>query len=543
MHQARNLFRCLAAAAPLLAAPAAHAAFGLTTTGGYHVVDTGAGLVFKINQDNGDLTSLVYAGKQLQDQSKFSHIRSGLGSGATTTATVYGSNYIKIAVTDSTGTLTHYYMARNGYNNVYMATYVTAEPDNGELRYICRLNAANLPTAPQVPSDNRGNTGAIESSDVNGMADGTTRSKYYGNNRALELDADVLGAKGSGVGAFMIYGNREKSSGGPFFRDIQYQTGTQSEVYNYMNSGHNQTEAWRMGLHGPYALAITNGSTPSAAVDFSWIESGGLNLQGFVPTAGRGRVILNGIAGRDTNYTYVVGFSNANAQYWVTPTTSNGSCGCYNMIPGTYTMTFYKRELAVRTESVTVNAGSPTSLNTRTITDDPSFVTPIWRIGNWDGSPKEMRNGSVITTMHPSDVRLQSWAPGTFVVGTDTPLMFPCYQWKDINGSYPVRFTLTAAQAATARTVRIGITAAYAGGRPKIGVNSWSSSNPSASSQPDSRSLTIGTYRGNNAMYTFSVPASALVAGTNTLYISPISGSGATGYLSAGYSIDCVDFY
>jgi hypothetical protein len=33
------------------------------------------------------------------------------------------------------------------------------------------------------------------------------------------------------------------------------------------------------------------------------------------------------------------------------------------------------------------------------------------------------------------------------------------------------------------------------------------------------------------------------VSGTNTLTISPASGSGSTGYLSAGYSIDCVDFY
>ncbi len=521
----------------------AFAAFGLTTVSGNYVVDTGAGLVFKVNQDNGNLVSLVYAGKELQDQSNFSHIRSGLGSAATTEATTYGSNYIKIAVTDSTGTLTHYYMARNGYNIVYMATYVTAEPDNGELRYICRLNAANLPIAPQAPSDNRNNTGPIESSDVNGMADGTTRSKYYGNDRALELDATVLGAKGNGVGAFMIYGNREKSSGGPFFRDIQYQTGSQNEVYNYMNSGHNQTEAWRMGLHGPYALVVTDGSTPSAAVDFSWIQAGGLNLQGFVPTSGRGRVILNGIAGRDTNYPYVVGFANATAQYWFTASASNGSGACYNMIPGTYTMTFYKNELAVRSESVTVTAGAATTINTHTITNDPSFVTPIWRIGNWDGTPREMRNGAAITTMHPSDVRLQSWAPGTFVVGNNTPLMFPCYQWKTINDPYPVQFTLTAAQAASSRTIRIGITAAYEGGRPKIGVNSWSSSNPSGSSQPASRSLTIGTYRGNNTTYTFTVPSSALIAGTNTLYIIPISGSGSSGYLAAGYSVDCVDMY
>ena len=92
-------------------------------------------------------------------------------------------------------------------------------------------------------------------------------------------------------------------------------------------------------------------------------------------------------------------------------------------------------------------------------------------------------------------------------------------------------------------TVRIGITAAYAGGRPMITVNSWSSSLPAASSQPSSRSLTIGTYRGNNALYTFAVPASAFVTGTNTMTITAISGSSGSGFLSPGYSYDCVELF
>ena len=62
--------------------------------------------------------------------------------------------------------------------------------------------------------------------------------------------------------------------------------------------------------------------------------------------------------------------------------------------------------------------------------------------------------------------------------------------------------------------MRIGITAAYAGGRPQIAVNNWTSAAPAASSQPGSRSLTIGTYRGNNALYSYAVPASAFVTGT-----------------------------
>ena len=74
-------------------------------------------------------------------------------------------------------------------------------------------------------------------------------------------------------------------------------------------------------------------------------------------------------------------------------------------------------------------------------------------------------------------------------------------------------------------------------------MNAWTSANPAASTQPTTRTLTIGTYRGNNTTYTFTVPASAFVAGTNTLTIIPISGSGGTGFLSPGYSIDCVDIY
>jgi len=145
--------------------------------------------------------------------------------------------------------------------------------------------------------------------------------------------------------------------------------------------------------------------------------------------------------------------------------------------------------------------------------------------------------------MHPSDVRITSWNPGTYVIGSSSPATgFPCYQWKSVQGSQNVQFSLTSAQVA-AHTIRVGITCAFSGARPKITVNSWTSSNPAASTQPTSRTLTVGTYRGNNTTYSFSVPASAFVAGTNTLSIVPISGSSGTTYLSPGYSVDCVDMY
>ena len=66
------------------------------------------------------------------------------------------------------------------------------------------------------------------------------------------------GATGPGIGCWMVFGTRESSSGGPFFRDIENQSGDDQEIYNYMNSGHNQTESYRLNvLHGPYALVFT----------------------------------------------------------------------------------------------------------------------------------------------------------------------------------------------------------------------------------------------------------------------------------------------
>jgi rhamnogalacturonan endolyase len=138
---------------------------------------------------------------------------------------------------------------------------------------------------------------------------------------------------------------------------------------------------------------------------------------------------------------------------------------------------------------------------------------------------------------------MASWGPVTYTVGSSSDSEFPAYQFKDVNNPTTVLFTLTSAEI-TARTVRIGITAAYAGGRPQITVNNWTSSAPSPSSQPDSRSLTIGTYRGNNTLFTYAVPASAFVAGANTMTITVISGSAAlSDYLSPAYSYDCVEMY
>lgn len=88
-----------------------------------------------------------------------------------------------------------------------------------------------------------------------------------------------------------------------------------------------------------------------------------------------------------SGYTYVVALSNTNYQYWGTAASSGGAWSIKRVVPGTYTLSVYKGEYAVYTASVTISAGSTLALNTITPNLDPSDVTAIWRIGDWDGTP------------------------------------------------------------------------------------------------------------------------------------------------------------
>jgi rhamnogalacturonan endolyase len=519
----------LASAAPAAAATA----FGYTNSGGLYTISTGAGLTFKINQSTGGMTSLNINGTELQPSgTNESHVESGIPS--PTVSIQQTGSYIIVTASTSTwygsGTLHHYYVAVSGQNNIYMATYVGSA---GEVRWIQYLNRSIL-TNINTPSDVNGGT-AIESTDID-LVNGQTRSKYYSNRQAMSLTP--RGVTGGGIGVYMAYGTRESSSGGPFFRDIEQQgTSASVEVYNYMWSGHNDTEVQRLGvLYGPYALMVSGTSTP-AAPDMSFMYTFG--FAGSVASSGRGFVV-GAVSGVTSGAAATVGWANSTAQYWAVPA-SNGDFSSPAMKPGSYTQTLYQGELPVATRTVTVTAGSTaTGQNLTSTWLTPA--SPIFRIGTWDGTPSGFLNWANLTWMHPSDTRMASWGPVTYTVGSSSAAQFPAYQWKAVNNPTTVRFTLSSSQIA-ARTVRIGITAAYAGGRPQITVNSWTSPAPAASSQPSSRSLTIGTYRGNNALYTYNVPASAFVAGTNTMTITVISGSSGSGYLSPGYSYDCVEMY
>lgn len=528
---------------------AAAESFGLTEDANFYTVDTGAGLVFKIRrtdngvstQSAGDIASMVYNGVQYQDQSRGSQLNSGFDflytgvSAVSVSATTVGTDTIKITV--RAGDLTHYYLARRGQPNIYMGTYFTTEPSTlGLARFIVRVPIAALPNGP-VPSDIRNNTGAIESGDVFGMANGETRSKHYSNIRLK--DWRYFGATGPGVGLWMVRDNNEGNSGGPFYRSLINQaTSTNQELTYIINYGEGQTEAFRPGILNTYTMSFTGGGAP-ATLDTSWFA--GMGMTGYVPASARGGVAGVGIGNRNTAYTYTVGFANATAQYWVDADAANGHFDSRGMIPGTYTMTIYKNELAVDTRSVTITAGGMTTLNTINIANDPGSTAALWRIGDWDGTPLEFLNGAKVSTMHPSDVRMASWTVPDYVIGSSNAATgFPAYQWKDINNNTVIRFNLTSGQIRN-YTLRAGITVAAAGGRPKIAVNQWQSANPAASTQPKTRTLTVGIYRGNNTTYSFDIPASALVVGQNTVTLTAISGTTSTGWLSPGYSWDAVD--
>lgn len=246
------------------------------------------------------------------------------------------------------------------------------------------------------------------------------------------------------------------------------------------------------------------------------------------------------VNGLDGEHDYTVGFDNPTAQYWAP--VEAGQAKLSGMKPGSYRMRIYKGELAVMEGSVSITAGEVTIIREASIVHDPSMVTPIWRIGDWDGTPLEFRNGGRIPLMHPSDPRMDDWREDEFVVGRTADSNFPACQWMDLNGDREIRFWLDDSQIDD-RIVRVGITAAYSGGRPRISVNDWTARIPSPSSQPKSRSLTIGTYRGNNTTYTFKVPARAFRVGENRLAIWPVSGNTGSGFLSPGYAIDCVDLH
>ncbi|MFF9061238.1 rhamnogalacturonan lyase B N-terminal domain-containing protein [Streptomyces sp. NPDC014882] len=532
-----------AALAGPLAAPASAAAFGWSDDGSHYVVDTGAGLVFKVAKSNGDLTSLVHRGVEYQGYGGMnSHVESGLGASGVSVKQSGATILISVAY----GTLKHYYAARSGENNVYLWTN-KADASVSATRYILRVRKGLF--LNDEPDSSTYTTRTVEASDVFAKSDGQTRSKHY--SRLRVTDYTHIGWTTGGVGLWIVRSNHEKASGGPFYRSLlRHQSADGGGLYEILYYGQNQTEEQRFGLQGPYVIAFTDGGAPSPALfpgtlTTPWADS--LGIAGYVGASGRGRVAGVGITGRNTAYPYTVGLANSAAQYWGPARSSDGYYSIGGVLPGTYTLTVYKSELAVYGTQVTVSAGATTALNTIAIpaTNDPGNASAVWRINEWTGTPAGFKNADLMTYAHPSDVRAAAWT-GNVVIGSGSETSaFPCYVWKDVNSGLLVYFRLTAAQAAAAHTLRIGVTTAYANGRPQVVVNdTWTSAVPSPPAQPNTRSLTNGSYRGNNHTFTYSVPASAWRTDTgqyNVLRINVVSGSGTTGFLSAGTAFDAID--
>ncbi|KAI8172299.1 Rhamnogalacturonate lyase A [Colletotrichum sp. SAR 10_65] len=466
----------------------ADAAFGLangnSTT---YKVDTNGGLVFEVNKANGDITSLLYNGVEYQGTSKMSQINSGLGASTVTAETVGG--VVKITVKAGSQPLTHYYVAKPDDPTIYMATHITGEIAPGELRY--------------------------------------TSDRF--------IDDKIHGVTGNKVGVWMIMpGNAyEHSAGGPFMRDINSQSTGDQELYWYMNSGHVRTEPWRFGLLGPYAMRFTEirtGAQPSADLDTSFFDA--LKIDGYVPDSGRGSVsgTATGVPG---NFETVVHWFNSDAQYWTKAT--GGKFTSPLMKPGTYMMKLYRDEFPVAEDNVTITAGCKI---TKDIASTESKPSVIWRIGEFDGKPTELKNGDKIERMHPSDARMESWG-GTYTVGKSQAKDFPMALFAKAGGVATVDFNLAGDQL-DGVVLRVGTTLSFKGGRPSAKINDWQASDPGAPTLIDSRGVTRGAYRGFGDVYTWDVPASALKQGANTLTLG-VLGTGDVDFLSANYVVDAIE--
>lgn len=522
--------------------------FGLAEDDNYYIVSNGANLVFKVrktdngshSQSIGDLASLKYNEVEYLDKTRGTQINSGFDhlytdiNAVDINAESVDDKYIKVTII--AGDLTHYYICRKNDDVIYMGTIIESEPQTQALvRFIVRSLVSQLPNGPQQ-SDLRNNIGAIESGDIFGLENGETRSKHYSNMRVC--DWNHIGATGDNVGLWIVRGNTEGMSGGPFYRCLLNQCGSKNQEITFIiNYGMTQTEDYRFGILNSYALVLTDGSEPEIQ-DTSWYSE--LDLKGWTPSDDRGAVSGTVTSILNDNYAYRVVFSNSKAQYWAEVNLVDNSFLCKDILPGIYTVKLYKNELSILSSSVTVAALQTTSLDLTGDINDPSNDDVLWRIGDWDGTPSGLLNSDKVTDMHPSDIRMALWNPGVFTVGqSSAETDFPAYQWQDVNNSLKIIFTL-AQEDISDYTLRVGITVAYAGARPSVIVNEWKGTK-SATTQPDGRSLTVGSYRGNNATFDFLIPASALLVGENSLTINVSSGSDGNGWLSPGYSFDALD--
>ncbi|KAK0702994.1 rhamnogalacturonase B [Lasiosphaeria miniovina] len=517
------------AAIVALAAGAVNAGFGVTSKSSSYSVDTNGGLVFDVSKSNGDITNLQFNGVQYQGTNKMTAINSGIGASQVTTETING--YVKITVTAKSMPLTQYYIAKPNDATIYMATYITGEVSPGELRWLARLKRSAVPNGWHGDVANLDGCTAFEGKDTFKCPNGQTRCKMYTADRFIE--DQVHGVTGNNIGIWLIMPDvaYETSSGGPFMRDINSQSGDDQELYWYMNSGHVRTEPWRFGLMGPYAMRFTTGERPSADLDTSFFDS--LSIQGYLPNGKRGSV-SGKATGVPANFQTVLHWYNNASQYWTVA--SGGAYTSPLMKPGTYTMKMYRGEYPVAQDSVTITAGGKATTDIASSDPSPSV---IWRIGDFDGQPFELKNGDKFLRMHPSDVRMGTWG-AKYTVGSSSPKDFPMALFAKEGGAATVAFSVSAGQAAVETVLRVGTTLSFKGGRPSVKINTWQGRDPGAPKLIDSRGVTRGAYRGYGEVYTWKVPAGTLREGSNTLTVD-VYGSGDANFLSANYIVDAIE--
>uniref|UniRef100_A0A8H7NJU8 rhamnogalacturonan endolyase n=1 Tax=Bionectria ochroleuca TaxID=29856 RepID=A0A8H7NJU8_BIOOC len=521
-------------------------AITVTSSTASYVIDTASSYNFivTISRSTCDITSIKFYGSEYQNQGTYSHIASGLGSGTSVSYTTSPSGdtvIFKCTQSSSSFDLDHYLVFRDGSANIWMGTNIRSEPSVGELRYIFRLNDLNVPYPHGDVSVTSGGT-AIEGSDVY-LVSGQTRSKFYSSDRFIDESIYCATNSGATVNACWLRPNHqatEKSSGGPFFRDISSNpSGSYNALTYYMNSGHVQTESYRTGFHGPYVFSMTRSGRPTpSSVDVTFFDSLGLN--GYVPVSGKRGYVSGSVSGVSTSFPRVVHWHNSNYQFWATAS-SSGTFTSPPMPAGSYTMKLYQDEFLAATQTVTVSAGSTATANiAATHSALTASRTTIFKLGDYDGQPTGFRNADNQLRMHPSDSRMSSWSPGT--VSSGSASNWPMAMFKDVNNGQSISFSLSSA-ISQATTLRIAITLSFGGGRPQASVNGYTCSAPAAPTKIDSRGVTRGAYRGYGEIYECTVPSGTLVSGSNTVTINVISGTSGDAYLSPNVIFDAIELF
>jgi rhamnogalacturonan endolyase len=551
MHLATLASRLALATAILVVCPVADAlSFGYanSTDASKWIINSGAGLKITMVRASCDIVSIQYKDQELQYNAKATHINSGLGRVTSTLQELdgEGEDQQTIQITCEQTGLTQYYFFRANENALYMGTYHSCDLKLPELRFLARLSRSTVSTG--VPASTLdGTVGAIEAHDIYATVDNTTRSKFYSGVPFIE--DQIHGVSGPKAGVYFVMSPMayETSIGGPFYRDINNQCTTANELTFYMNSDHTRTEDYRFGFHGPYALVFTDGPAPisTEAVDFGFYQD--LDLKGFVTDTGRGRIqgVISDPQNGLGNDTIVVGFKNAMAQYWTQLPPGELAYTSPLMKPGNYTITVYKKQLAVATASAEIRVAASRSRDIQDITVQfQPNPDALWTIGEWDGTPSGFLNANKIHEMHPSDDRMAPLLPINFTIGQDDAASFPLALFRGFNDPLTIIFNLTDTQALDVHTLRIGVTLAQNNGRTTVTVNDQWSGPAMATAAVKTRGITRGTTTGNYIVYEYTIPSSAFVTGDNKIVLGVTSGNTdpPEPFLHASVVFDALEF-